>query len=222
MVQSLPTEPGGSQNNLAMGFLAVCGVAFILLAGAVMYKKLLDDPEPAAQVAVAETAPTPAPGEVEQPVYEEEEQPAEHVIDLELEEIDGEYKTAARVGARKKGGKKGGKTLTEEQKAQLARMGGGFGTTPTNLRKRSASSAQMESHSMLQQNGSIAQTRSQQSRLLHPGEPLPAGSQQSPGPGQPGGGSSSCQAVIDEIPSLPPFVSQMSMRPIVTGERMPR
>jgi len=140
VVQALPTDP--KQTNWAVVFLSLCGVAFILLAGAVLGKKLLEPtPSPVAAVPEGQTAP----GVADEAAYdvEDEEAADEHVIALELEEIDGEYASGKPRGgarpAKKRSTKQGGKQLSAEEKARLARMGGGFSNAPNKLRKRGGS-----------------------------------------------------------------------------------
>lgn len=149
VVQGMPSDPSRNQPNLAaMIFMALAAGAFLIMLGGLMFKMMAAPTESA-------RAPAPAPAPVQAPAPapaahgdEAEDDGEAHVIDLDMEEISGQSRTArakpraksAKPAPAKKPTNSGGKQLTAAEKARLARMGGNFGSTPGSLGRTASSS----------------------------------------------------------------------------------
>jgi predicted Zn finger-like uncharacterized protein len=134
--------PAASNENKPLGwaqmFALVSGGAVILTAGMFLQARVLAPPAaaPPPQAAVAAAPVAAAPVAVDP-----EEEASGRTIELDMQAIDGQSGSnpARRTGTSAGTGEKkpttaGGKALTEEQKAMLARMGGGNLNEGPNLR----------------------------------------------------------------------------------------
>ncbi len=123
-------------------FLLVCGGAFIMMLGVVLGVKVLGPSERVERT--IETKP-----EASQTAQTDD---TGGMVELELQEIDGELEEEAKKPTRRTGSGKSaqtgsgkstatsgkGRTLSKEERDMLARMGSGFNSAPSNLAKRTA------------------------------------------------------------------------------------
>jgi hypothetical protein len=139
-VGALPAEPSSSSRPLGWGqmFALVSGGAFILALGAVLGVRVLA-PTPAAPAAPVAVAPAQLNTGSTRAANVESSAPQNTVIELDMQAIDGASGNATRrssgtTTAPVTTADKKGKTLTDDQKEMLARMGGGLNQGPSNIR----------------------------------------------------------------------------------------
>ncbi|MET0388027.1 MAG: GYF domain-containing protein [Polyangiales bacterium] len=147
-----PPPPSSRQLGWAQMFALVSGGAFILAAGALLGVRVLapSNPAPAPAASAPAAPPPPATAEAARPAKPAatDDEP-EHVIELDMQAIDGASSAAARkpvtpsprpnspAQASAAGDKK---QLTAEQREMLERMGGGLNQGgPSNIRAPSES-----------------------------------------------------------------------------------
>jgi len=134
-----PQAPARPASGVGALFLMLCAGAFFVALGIFLGNKFLNPAQPAQVAATA--APVVAP-----PVAaaEAEAAPEEHVVELGVQEIEGEEgkRAGGQAGSKpsETGATAGGKKLSAEQQAMLARMGGSFDSTAT-LKTESGSGA---------------------------------------------------------------------------------
>lgn len=147
-VSPVTTEAAASGKPLGWApmFALVSGGAFILAFGAVLGVRVLAPttaPTAAPVAAAAAAAPAAANSATAKPATDGEG----NVIELDMQAIDGQStaggarKPAAGGAAAADKNKAGGKQLTDEQKAMLARMGGGLDQGPSNIHAPSEAAA---------------------------------------------------------------------------------
>ncbi len=128
-------------------FVMVCGGALIMMIGVVVGVKMLGSPSGSEKQAQSESGET---GD-----GESEARGSGEIIELELQEIGGEYEEEQAANTSKKGGLSGqksaggvaskGKALSKEEKAMLERMGGNFDQNPSQIVKPKSSTGSSSS-----------------------------------------------------------------------------
>jgi hypothetical protein len=131
-------QPQGKPIGPAQMFALVMGGACIMLIGAVMGQRFFAPQPTVVQQPAANAPAAPADQPAQRAEAPQEDDGSGNVVQLDMQDING----AATTGTRRPTGGStaapkpatSGKQLTEEQKAMLARMGGGLDSQGPNLR----------------------------------------------------------------------------------------
>jgi hypothetical protein len=124
-------------------FVMVCGGALIMMIGVVVGVKMLGSSGSGEKDTHSESSETAD--------SDDKRQASGEIIELELQEIGGEYEEEQAANQPKKGGSTGqksavassskGKALSKEEKAMLERMGGSFDQSPSKIVKPKSSAS---------------------------------------------------------------------------------